>query len=450
MTSFWDSHDMARIIQLVIEGWGAFFCFVAVVVIWQTRWADAKKANGLIRFIIADSLLLIADVFAIGFRGQGGPLAWYIVRIANLFVFVMGYLVIISGVAYFGELIEKRAQVSIRNWKYIEFGIGIIGIVLVIINSFFPYLYDFDIHNRYYRLPGSWLSGFTYILGVLLIVVLLLNFYSNMTKLERFAICSALIFPMISLVFQTLHYGASMVIIATCIAVILTFVSHMMDYTAKVAEREREHEKWISDQNIRLLHNQIKPHFIYNALTGIYYGLDEDVPRSKKALKNLAGYLRGSLDVLAERDCVSFSKELETVRCYLQVESFRFENQIHVEVDARDIDFEVPAFCLQTLVENAVRHGIRQNDPPEGNISILTRLTKDAHVIEIIDDGIGFDVTKAFEKEGVHIGLKNTKERLELMCDGALEVESTPGVGSKIKMIIPKQKKKIGVVPDEI
>ncbi|MCR5793608.1 MAG: histidine kinase [Lachnospiraceae bacterium] len=437
MTGYGEALELSRIIQLVIEGWGAFFCIVAIIVIGQTRWADTKKADGLIRFIIADGILLVSDVFAIGFRGHFGTGAFYIVRIANFLVFVMGYLVIISGATYFSNIIERRVRVSIQTWKNIEYVIGVIGIVMILINAVSPFLYDFDNQNRYYRLSGSWLISFIYVMGVLLIMALLLNFFKKLTGMERFAVCAALILPLISLVLQVFHYGASLVSISTCVTVILTFVSHMLDYTSILAKREREREKWISDENIRLLYNQIKPHFVYNALTGIYYGLEEDIPSSRKALKNLASYLRGSLDVLDERECIEFSRELATVQCYLDVESFRFENQISVELDIQDTDFCVPAFCLQTLVENAVQHGIRKKEPPVGHIRICTRNAGEAHEVEIIDDGVGFDVSKAFEKEGVHIGLRNTKERLELMCGGTMTVESTSGVGTRITVRIP-------------
>lgn len=430
--------DLSRFVQMVTEGWGAFFSIIAIIIIWQTKWADEKKTSGLIRFIAADAVLLISDVLAIAYRGHIGTEAFYIVRIANALVFITGYMVIISGVAYFSSLIEKRASVSIRNWRIMEFGIGVIGIVMVLINTVWPFLYDFDKNNRYYRLPGHRLIAFTYILGVLLILALLLNFFKDLTKLERFAICSALIFPMFSLVFQYFNYGISLVILSTCISVMFTFGSHMMDYTAKIAERERERESLMAEERIRILHDQIKPHFIYNALTGIYYGMDENIPQSKKALKSLAGYLRGSLDVLDERDNVKFEKELDTVRCYLEVEAFRFDDQVSFEVDARDTDFLLPAFSLQTLVENAVRHGIRKKDPPEGCVRIRSWFDDGMHRVEIEDDGIGFDVEKARDKDGVHIGLVNTEKRLELMCGGTMEVESEPGVGTRIVLSIPE------------
>lgn len=430
--------DLSRFVQMVTEGWGAFFSIIAIIIIWQTKWADEKKTSGLIRFIAADAVLLISDVLAIAYRGHIGTEAFYIVRIANALVFITGYMVIISGVAYFSSLIEKRASVSIRNWRIMEFGIGVIGIVMVLINTVWPFLYDFDKNNRYYRLPGHRLIAFTYILGVLLILALLLNFFKDLTNLERFAICSALIFPMFSLVFQYFNYGISLVILSTCISVMFTFGSHMMDYTAKIAERERERESLMAEERIRILHDQIKPHFIYNALTGIYYGMDENIPQSKKALKSLAGYLRGSLDVLDERDNVKFEKELDTVRCYLEVEAFRFDDQVSFEVDARDTDFLLPAFSLQTLVENAVRHGIRKKDPPEGCVRIRSWFDDGMHRVEIADDGIGFDVEKARDKDGVHIGLVNTEKRLELMCGGTMEVESEQGVGTRIVLSIPE------------
>ena len=430
--------DLSRFVQMVTEGWGAFFSIIAIIIIWQTKWADEKKTSGLIRFIAADAVLLISDVLAIAYRGHIGTEAFYIVRIANALVFITGYMVIISGVAYFSSLIEKRASVSIRNWRIMEFGIGVIGIVMVLINTVWPFLYDFDKNNRYYRLPGHRLIAFTYILGVLLILALLLNFFKDLTNLERFAICSALIFPMFSLVFQYFNYGISLVILSTCISVMFTFGSHMMDYTAKIAERERERESLMAEERIRILHDQIKPHFIYNALTGIYYGMDENIPQSKKALKSLAGYLRGSLDVLDERDNVKFEKELDTVRCYLEVEAFRFDDQVSFEVDARDTDFLLPAFSLQTVVENAVRHGIRKKDPPEGCVRIRSWFDDGMHRVEIEDDGIGFDVEKARDKDGVHIGLVNTEKRLALMCGGTMEVESEPGVGTRIVLSIPE------------
>ena len=430
--------NFARVIQLTIEGWGALFCVIAVIVVDQTGWANKAKAKGVTRFITADGVLLLSDAVAILLRGNTSAWGYYGVRIANYAVFVAGFMVIITGVTYFSGLIEERLDVSISNWKYIEYVICSLGIVLVTVNLKIPFLYSFDERNLYYRLSWNWILGFMIMLGVVLLMVLLLNFYKLLSKLERHAIFSALILSIISIIIQYLHYGISLTIIASSVAVILTFVSHMMDYTNMIVERETQREKWMTNEKIRLLYNQIKPHFIYNALTAIYYGLDEDKDMAKDTLKNLSGYLRGSLDVLDERECIDFSQELETVKCYLNVEAVRFDDQIHVVMDTEDMDFKIPAFCIQTLVENSVKHGIRENNPPEGTVTIRTRFDGLKHIIEIADDGAGFDINELDVDGSVHIGLKNTGKRLALMCGGTMEIKSSPGEGTTIIISIPE------------
>ena len=383
--------------------------------------------------------MLISDVFAIGFRGREGEAAFYIVRISNFMVFIMGYLLIAAGVAYFGRIIEYRSHVSVKNWRNTEYVIAIVGIISVTANVINPYLYDFDNHNRYFRLPYSGIITFTYMIGVVLIMALLLNFFKELKILEKYALFISLIFPMITLFLQYMHYGISLVNLASCVSVILTFVAYMMDYTNEIADRERERERWISDEKIRLLHNQVKPHFIYNAMTSIYYSLEEDTEKAKTMIKNLSGYLRGSLDVLDVRECIDFKKELETVRCYLSVESIRFENQISYEIDINDSDFKVPAFSVQTLVENSLKHGLRKKNPLEGKIILRSYKKDNMHTIQIEDDGVGFDVSILEHQEGVHIGVVNTKKRLELMCDGTLDIKSEVGKGTLITIRIPQR-----------
>ena len=434
-----DTWSVSQIVQCVTEGFGAFFCLIAVIVIWQTRKIDKIKVYGLLRFIAADGVLLLSDMFATRFRGQPGTGVFYMVWISYLLVYLTGYLVFVFGIAYFGTMIEKRVNVSIRNWKIMEYVFSGLGAGSIIVNQFIPFLYRIDENNTLRPLAWNWMIYFTYMMGVMLVMVLLLNFFRDLTGLERFAIISGLVFPMVAIIFRYFDSRFSLVAMSTFATVIFTFVSYMIDYTAVIAARERDREKWIAEENIRLLHNQIKPHFIYNALTGVYYGMDEDPARSKKAIKDLTGYLRGSLDVLDERESVDFAQELNTVACYLEVESFRFEDQIHVDIDAGDTDFKVPAFCIQTLVENAVRHGIRAKNPPEGTVSIHTRREDGAHVVVIEDDGVGFDIDEAMADEGVHIGLKNTQKRLDLMCAGTMAVESRPGAGTRITIRIPEQ-----------
>ncbi|MCR5586058.1 MAG: histidine kinase [Lachnospiraceae bacterium] len=429
--------DASRIIQMTVEGWGVLFCFIAIIVAWQTREIDKKRARYLIRFIFNDAALLVMDILALGFRGDESTLGYYMVRIANFGVFFSGYLFLITGVTYISYVVETRIEVDISAWKRIEYVISCIGIVALVINIFVPYLYAFDVHNRYYRLAWNWILALTQVMVVVLLLAILLNFFKELRKLEKYALLSALTLPFLSLIFQVNHYGISFTNITTTVSIIFIFLAHMLDYSNSMRERDREREQWVMNEKIRLLYNQIKPHFIYNSLTSIYYGLDTDLEASKDILKNLTGYLRGSLDVLDETESIPIKDELKTVKCYLTVERYRFDNRIKFELDVKDKDFLVPAFSIQTLVENAIRHGIRKNDPPEGTVKLSTRLEGNDHIVEITDNGRGFDVEHIYNDDGKHIGMRNTKKRIEIMCNGEMEIESEIGKGTTIRLTIP-------------
>ncbi|MBE7004041.1 MAG: hypothetical protein E7425_07120 [Ruminococcaceae bacterium] len=204
----------------------------------------------------------------------------------------------------------------------------------------------------------------------------------------------------------------------------------------------REHEADLkAQQRVRTMISQIQPHFIYNSLTAIRSYLDE--PRkAEEVLDHFALFLRGSIDMLDCADCISVERELETVNNYLYMEKERFGDKLAVITDLADTGFLLPPFSVQVLVENAVRHGIRGAAGGRGTLTIRTYREKDAHIIEVRDDGKGFDtaileqVQSGAEMEG-HIGLKNLRERLALMCGGTLEIESEPGKGTLARVRIP-------------
>ena len=129
-----------------------------------------------------------------------------------------------------------------------------------------------------------------------------------------------------------------------------------------------------------------------------------------------------------------------------------------------DLDYTVPPFTIQILVENAIRHGIREKSDGQGNLWLKSYSKKDYHIIEVVDDGVGFNTDmldeyaisydreddiihigeighdlKEDNKRQMHIGINNLQKRLKLMCDGTLEFLSTPGVGTRAIVKIPKK-----------
>ena len=104
--------------------------------------------------------------------------------------------------------------------------------------------------------------------------------------------------------------------------------------------------------------------------------------------------------------------------------------------DLQDEDFAIPPFVVQTLAENAIKHGIRKKNTRKGSICIRSYATEFFHVIEIQDDGVGFDARNL--KNEQNTGIYNTMQRLQLMCGGMLEIESKEGTGTTAKVFVPR------------
>ena len=100
-------------------------------------------------------------------------------------------------------------------------------------------------------------------------------------------------------------------------------------------------------------------------------------------------------------------------------------------------NFELPPLTLQPLVENAVKHGITKK-ATGGTVKICTYEEELYYVVEIIDDGVGFDT----ETAEMHVGVENVRSRVAAMCKAEMQIKSTVGVGTRIRIEIPKKKGK--------
>ena len=197
----------------------------------------------------------------------------------------------------------------------------------------------------------------------------------------------------------------------------------------------REHEKALqAEQRIQIMMSQIQPHFLFNTLNTIRALCAKDPPLAIRAIEQFSAYLRQNLDALGHTDLIPLEKELEHTRVYCEIERLRFP-YIRVDFDIRDGDFLVPALTIQPLVENAIRHGVRACE--DGWVLVASHREQDGHRVVIRDNGRGFDPRSAKSPEGAHIGIDNVRSRLEQMCGGALTIESRPGEGTTITLLIP-------------
>lgn len=179
------------------------------------------------------------------------------------------------------------------------------------------------------------------------------------------------------------------------------------------AAAEQTHvEKELSVARLNLLHAQVEPHFLYNTLANAQVLTRTDPARADVMLGHLIQYLRSSLPSM-EESVSTLGVELERTRAYLEILRIRMGARLGVEVQVPDAlhGVRLPSMALQTLVENAVKHGLEPK-PGGGTIWIIARAFDDHVTVTVADDGLGF----GHGTSGTGIGLKNLRERLRLTC----------------------------------
>ncbi len=205
------------------------------------------------------------------------------------------------------------------------------------------------------------------------------------------------------------------------------------------ANLEYEHmQKELYEARVAIMVSQIQPHFLYNSLTSIAMLCTKDPKRARTATINFADYLRGNMNSLKERNPVPFKQELAHLKKYLMLEEMRFGDLLHIEYDIQCSDFLIPQLSVQPLVENAVKHGVGMKEDG-GTVTISTRETDDSYLVEVRDDGVGFDPSVPKNDGRSHVGMENVRSRLKEMVNGRVEITSEPGKGTTAVIIIPKE-----------
>jgi len=165
----------------------------------------------------------------------------------------------------------------------------------------------------------------------------------------------------------------------------------------------------VKELELKTIKSHINPHFIFNALNSIRALIDENPARARDAVTGLSKLLRSSMKS-EHLETVSLEEELGILRDYLALEHIRFEDRLRVEmhIDEMTLDMRVPPMMLQTLVENAIKHGVSQS-VSGGDIDIRSSLSDDGFEIVVRNTGI---LKEAISQQG--FGISSTENRLKL------------------------------------
>lgn len=211
-----------------------------------------------------------------------------------------------------------------------------------------------------------------------------------------------------------------------------------VDLKQSVGERLRMEAAW--------LQAQIQPHFLHNALNTIASLSEVDTERMVALLNEFGTYLRRSFDPINMNQLLPLDYELELLRSYLYIEKERFGSRVNIQWDVAKKSHgkvRIPPLSLQTLVENALKHGILPRSAG-GTVTITVADGPGWTEITVKDDGIGMDEKRLQEifQDGMDstegVGLKNTDRRLRQLYGKGLQIRSKPGIGTTVSFTVPK------------
>ncbi len=214
---------------------------------------------------------------------------------------------------------------------------------------------------------------------------------------------------------------------------LIYFVYHYIERFRKQEIESLKTESLIRELQLQTIKSHINPHFIFNSLNSIRALVDENPGRARTAITELSNILRSSMQA-EKAETVPFEKELNIVKDYLALEQMRFEERLKVkfEIDDDTLDMPVPPMMLQTLVENAIKHGISK-DVNGGEVKIISRFNNMDHELIVQNTG---KLNGSYNSDG--FGIASTMDRLKLMfgdrASFVLRNSNDAQVEAKVKM----------------
>jgi len=225
--------------------------------------------------------------------------------------------------------------------------------------------------------------------------------------------------------------------------VLIYYFYHFIEKSRRQQMDTLQLESLIKALELKTIKAHINPHFIFNSLNSIRALVDENPQRAREAVTELSNILRSSMST-EKMETVSFEKELDIVKDYLALENMRFEDRLKIEyqIDEDTLDQPVPPMMLQTLVENAIKHGIsKQLDG--GLIKIISDFKGNYHEMAVQNTGNlnGYSNTEFRPDDpfGKGFGLSSTTNRLNLLYGdkARFEIKQMTSLLVEARVLIP-------------
>jgi two-component system sensor histidine kinase YesM len=224
----------------------------------------------------------------------------------------------------------------------------------------------------------------------------------------------------------------------------------LMDEVAESHKQQAQLQLRQKEIKLKMMASQINPHFLFNALESIRMKAHiKGETEISSIVRMLGKMIRRNLEVGTRK--IALKDELEMVRCYLEIQKFRYGNDrlaFRLDIDEAGQEIEVPPLIIQPLIENAVVHGL-ENVAEGGFVSLTTLVSDRVLRVEVVDNGVGISEDKINkinealhdmeEEEEYRIGLRNVHQRLVMIYGDSygLTITSELGLGTRITFEIP-------------
>lgn len=218
-------------------------------------------------------------------------------------------------------------------------------------------------------------------------------------------------------------------IVASCIIKVVAGGKRRAELSADEATRRAETEqleRTVLEARMEALQAQIEPHFLFNTLASIDQLIQTDPPRASKMQQSLIRYLRSAMPQMREGSRPSLGQQVNLCSAFLEIMAVRMEGRLQSVVSVPEglKSAVFPSMMLQTLVENAIKHGLEPK-PEGGRIEIGAEIAHGQLAVHVLDTGVGFMPTAQ-----AGVGLANVRERLQALYNGRAElIISVPPAG---------------------
>jgi len=208
---------------------------------------------------------------------------------------------------------------------------------------------------------------------------------------------------------------------------------------AETAESESLRRQ-VVEARMAAMQAQVEPHFLFNTLASIDHLIETDPARASVMQKNLIALLRASMPTMREANATGvrdLGRELAVIRPYLEILKVRMEERLQTVIDVPEglQSAEFPPMMIQSLVENAIKHGLEPK-AEGGSLTVKAEIVHGKLVVCVADTGLGFGRAAT---AGTGVGLANIRERLNLLYGGRASVtvaENQPS-GTKVTITVP-------------